>query len=166
MKKTTDWSAADSDDKTQKSVSVAGSIRFSDRVKDAVIGQKSLIDTGGGAYIGGAVNTGGGTFIGRDQFTVTGPDTVSLRELQALVAELKHLLQEAKLPPEIGEIVEGEFKTVEQQVVKPAPSGAIVKSRLSSLKELLSGADAATGSLEKILAVIGKAAQLAGVLFR
>jgi len=124
------------------------------------------INTGGGAYVGGTVNTGGGTFVGRDQLTMTGPDTVSLPELQALVAELKHLLQEAKLPSEIGEIVEGDFENVERQVTRDAPNGAIVKSRLSSLKDLLSGADAATGSLEKILSVIGKAAQLAGVLFR
>jgi hypothetical protein len=103
--------------------------------------------------------------VGRDQFTVTGSETVSLRELQTLVAELKHLLQEAKLPPEIGEIVEGDFENVERQVATDSPNGTIVKSRLGSLKELLSGADTATGSLDKILNVIGKATQLAGALF-
>ncbi len=50
------------------------------------------IDTGGGAYIGGAVNTGGGTFVGRDQSTVSGPESLDLREIQAVVAELKRLL--------------------------------------------------------------------------
>ena len=30
------------------------------------IGDKTAIDTGGGAYIGGSVNTGGGAFVGRD----------------------------------------------------------------------------------------------------
>ena len=79
--------------------------------------------------------------------------------------ELKGLIQEIKLPTEIGEIVEGDFERVEQQMAQASPNGAIVKNRLSSLKELLSGADAATGSMEKILAMIGKAAQLAGSLF-
>ena len=167
-KQTTDRPAADSDGKAQKSVSVAGSIRFGDHAKDVVIGQKSVIDTGGGAFIGGNVNTGGGTFVGRDQFTVTAPENVSLQELRALVAELGDLLRKAKLPAEIGEIgeiVAGDFERVEQQVAQDSPKGAIVKNRLGSLKELLSGAETATGSLDKILTVLGKAAQLAGLLF-
>jgi len=123
------------------------------------------IHTDGGAYIGGSVNTRGGPFVGRDQITMASPQNAHLPELQALVVELKRLLQDVKLPAAIGEIVEGDFERVEQQVAQASPNGAIVKNRLGSLKELLSGADAATGSVEKILAVIGKATQLAGLLF-
>lgn len=123
------------------------------------------IHTDGGAYIGGDVNTRGGPFVGRDQITVASPQNAHLPELQVLVVELKRLLQDVNLPAEIGEIVEGDFERVEQQVARASPNGAIVKNRLGSLKELLSGADAATGSVEKILAVIGKATQLAGLLF-
>ena len=128
-------------------------------------GTQTNIDTGGGAYIGGGVNTGGGTFVGRDQLTVSGSESVNLRELRVLVAELGRLLQQAKLPTEIGEIVEGDFEVVKRQMAQDAPKGALVKSRLGSLKELLSGAEAATGLGERIMAVLGKAAQLAGLLF-
>lgn len=164
-KQTTDWPATSSDGKPQKSVSVKGSIRFGDHAQDVTIGQKSVIDTGGGAFIGGNVNTGGGTFIGRDQFTMDNPQDASLPELRALVAELERLLQQARLPTEIGEIVEGDFEVVKRQVAQDAPKGALVKSRLGSLKELLSGAETATGLGERIVAVLGKAAQLAGLLF-
>ncbi|MDG4597350.1 MAG: caspase family protein [Candidatus Contendobacter sp.] len=124
------------------------------------------IDTGGGAFIGGNVNTGGGTFVGHDQYnTIPGPPDVGLAELRALVAELGRLLRQAKLPADIGEIVESDFKQIERQVEQDAPKGAIVKSRLGSLKELLSGAETATGLGERIVAVLGKAAQLAGLLF-
>lgn len=128
-------------------------------------GTQTRIDTGGGAYVGGGVHTGGGTFVGRDQFTVPGPPDASLAELRALVAELGRLLEQVKLPAEIGEIVAGDFKQVERQVEQDAPKGALVKSRLSSLKELLSGAETATGLGERIVAVLGKAARLAGLLF-
>ena len=164
-KQTTDWPATSSDGKPQKSVSVKGSIRFGDHAQDVTIGQKSVIDTGGGAYIGGQVNTGGGAFVGRDQLTVSGSESVSLAELRARVAELERLLQQVKLPAEIGEIVEGDLEVVKRQVAQDAPKGALVKNRLGSLKDLLSGAETATGLGERIVAVLGKARQLAGLLF-
>jgi hypothetical protein len=133
---------------------------MTDPVKD-----DRTLNTGGGAYIGGTVNTGGGTFVGRDQIAVASQQNASLPELQALVAELGRLLRSTQLPAEIGAVVEGDFALVERQVAQDAPQGALVKNRLGSLKDLLSGADAATGSVEKILTVIGKAAQLAGLLF-
>lgn len=161
---TKDQPADDSDGKAPKDVSVAASIRSGKHAINNVIGQKP-IDTGGGAFIGGSVSMGGGTFVGRDQSNVTYQQGASLPELQSLVAELGRLLRQEKLPAEIGETVEGEFETVEQQIAEDKPNGTIVKSRLSSLKELLSGADAAAGSVEKILTVVGKAVQLAGLLF-
>lgn len=164
-KQTTDRPAADSDGKSQKSVSVKGSIRFGDHAQDVTIGQKSVIDTAGGAFIGGNVNTGGGTFVGRDQYTIPGPPDVNLAELRALVAELGRLLQQAKLAPDIGEIVEGDLEVVKRQVAQDAPKGALVKNRLGSLKDLLSGAETATGLGERIVAVLGKATRLAGLLF-
>lgn len=47
-----------------------------------------------------------------------------------------------------------------------APKGALVNNRLDSFKELLSDAETATGLRERIVAVLGKAAQLAGLRFR
>ncbi len=128
-------------------------------------GTQTRIDTGGGAYIGGQVNTGGGAFVGRDQLTVSGSESVSLAELRARVAELERLLQQVKLPAEIGEIVEGDLEVVKRQVAQDAPKGALVKNRLGSLKDLLSGAETATGLGERIVAVLGKATRLAGLLF-
>lgn len=61
--------------------------------------------------------------------------------------------------------MESDFKQIERQVEQDTPKGAIVKSRLGSLKELLSGAETATGLGERVVAVLGKAAQLAGLLF-
>ncbi|MEH6875357.1 MAG: hypothetical protein V7849_13295 [Candidatus Competibacter sp.] len=61
--------------------------------------------------------------------------------------------------------MESDFKQIERQVEQDVPKDAIVKSRLGSLKELLSGAETATGLGERIVAVLGKAAQLAGLLF-
>jgi predicted transport protein len=39
------------------------------------------INTGGGAYIGGAVNTGGGKFIGRDDYSQSGLDGEDVKQL-------------------------------------------------------------------------------------
>jgi hypothetical protein len=124
----------------------------------------SSINTGGGAYIGGNVDTGGGTFVGRDQ-VITSHSGVSLEELRRLVAELGRLLPQAGLPKDLTEVIEGDFKVVEQQASKDSPNGGIIKNKLSSLLGLVNSAGNTAGALEKIISVASKATQIAGLLF-
>jgi hypothetical protein len=51
----------------QQSVSVTGQVSVRGRNESPAKSGQSVVDTGGGAYIGGRVTTGGGAFIGRDQ---------------------------------------------------------------------------------------------------
>jgi len=64
--------------------------RMGDVQGDQVFGDKidqrrqSVVDTGGGAYIGGNVSLGGGTFIGRDQVNISHRSGLDEKEVEAL----------------------------------------------------------------------------------
>jgi hypothetical protein len=81
------------------------------------------------------------------------------------VAELGRLLPQAGLPKDLTEVIEGDFKVVEQQASKDSPNGGIIKNKLSSLLGLVNSAGNTAGALEKIISVASKATQIAGLLF-
>ena len=98
-----------------------------------------MIDTGGGAYVGGNVATGGGDFIGRDRISkTTGGATPEL--FAALLAELRAALAQAKLDADERPAAEGDLVVLETQAGKPQPKLSVIESKLSSIKTLLEGA--------------------------
>jgi hypothetical protein len=69
--------------------------------------EKSQINTGGGAYIGGNVKAGG-DFVGRDQTKVTtSQEGVTLDEVTRLLSELCQILSQAKLDEDTTRIIKG-----------------------------------------------------------
>jgi hypothetical protein len=127
-------------------------------------GEKRGVDKGGGAYIGGNV-TVGGDFVGRDQTKTVIEQQVSLEDFRHLLGEFGQLLKQSGVSGDEAEVIEGDFKVVEQQAAKDKPNGAIVKSRLNSIMEMLKDSAGAAGHVEKIMTVGGKLAKWAGVLF-
>lgn len=124
------------------------------------------VDTGGAAYVGGSVDTGGGKFVGRDDHSRTiAQQGASLDELRQRVAELGRLLRQADLRGEVAEIIEADFKVIEQQAAKDSPSGLIVKSKLSSVMEALKHAAGAADHLDKMVLLGSKLAKIAMALF-
>jgi hypothetical protein len=123
------------------------------------------VDTGGAAYVGGNVATGGGKFVGRDDHSATITQQVaSLEELRKLVAELGRLLRQANLTGDVAEVIDADFKVIEQQAAKEAPSGVVVKSKLSSVMEALKNAAGAARHVDKIVSLGSKLAKVAMAL--
>jgi hypothetical protein len=67
---------ADPEKKKDDTASAAGNIQFGDVSGNnnniSVGNTRTVINTGGGAYVGGNVNVGGGKFVGRDDYSQTG----------------------------------------------------------------------------------------------
>jgi hypothetical protein len=123
-------------------------------------------NTGGGAYVGGNVYTGGGKFVGRDDYSsAVTQQGASLEALRALVAELGLLLRRADLRGDAAEIIATDFKVIEQQAASEAPSGVIVKSKLSSVLEALKAVAGTSGDLEKIISLGRSLAKMAMAVF-
>jgi hypothetical protein len=123
-------------------------------------------DTGGGAYVGGHVDTGGGKFVGRDDLsTAVVPQGAGLEELRRLVAELGSLLRQADLQGDVGEVVEADFKVIEQQAAKDSPSGVILKSKLHSIMEAVKHTAGLAGDLDRIVLLGSRLANRAMALF-
>jgi hypothetical protein len=149
------------------------------------------VHTGGAAYVGGDVGTGGGDFIGRDQVVhasdrgvavggdvrdstiVTGDENVmraqqgaTLEEFAELLAQLRQLVAQSGLDRDAVEVVEGDFRVVQEQAEKPQPSRAIILSKLKGVTELLTATVGAAEAVQKLLPLAQQALQWAGQLFR
>ncbi len=104
--------------------------------------------------------------MGRDQVRVSGG--VTLDEFQALLREIRQALPQAGLEPDILEVINADFRLIEEQTQKGKPNKAIVVSKLKSISEMLkAGAAAATLATAgvKLAPLIERAIQLAGQLF-
>jgi hypothetical protein len=124
------------------------------------------VDTGGGAYIGGSVKTKGGDFVGRDQVkTVHQQQGASAEDLVKLMAEVRALLPRAGLDPDVTEVIEGDFRVVEEQAAKEQPKGGIVKAKLKGISEMIQETGKTSDAVAKILKLLGKGAALAAALF-
>lgn len=123
------------------------------------------VDTGGGAYVGGNVDTGGGDFICRDQ-NVEAQQGVSTEEFTRLLAELRLLLPRAGLDAGVAEVVDADFRVVEEQAAKEKPNGAIILTKLEGAAKMLTALSGAAVAAEKLLPMAQKAIEWAGHLCR
>jgi DNA-binding transcriptional MerR regulator len=160
-------STSDEDAKAQKTVSIAGKIKFGEGSQvGAISGRDTVVQTGGGAYIGGNVSTGGGDFVGRDQVkTVYQQQGVSIEDLRKLLAEVRALLPQAGLDPEMAEVVEGDFKVVEAQAAKDQPAASLIKRKLNAIAETVQEAGKTSDAVDKILKLLARGMALVGALF-
>jgi len=124
------------------------------------------IDTGGGAYIGGNVDTGGGDLVGRDQIKAAYQQQgASVEDLRKLLADVRALLPDAGLDADVREVVEGDFRVVEDQTTKERPKGGLIKARLKGIAGVIQETGKTSDAVAKILGLLGKGAALAGTLF-
>jgi hypothetical protein len=125
------------------------------------------VNTGGGAYVGGDVHTQGGDFVGRDQVVSIGlQQGATLDEFVHLLGEMRRLLPQSGLDKDTAQVVEGDFRVVEEQAQKPKPNRAIILGKLKGAAEALTAAATLAEAGQKLLPMAQKAAQWAGQLFR
>lgn len=159
-------SRSDDDFKSEKTVSIAGKIKFRDGAGTRVIsGRDSIVQTGGGAYIGGSVATGGGDFVGRDQIKSFYQEDASVDDLRKLVGEIGDELSRADLHPEILSVAEDDLRVVEKQVTQEHPIAGLVKAKLSGMSELIREMGKGSESAEKILRLLDRGVALVRALF-
>jgi hypothetical protein len=138
---------------------------------------KRSINTQGGAYVEGGVTTGGGDFVGRDQnkvvvqgnvegsTLVVGSDNqvtgtqnaASLTDLVRLVDEIRAQLPQSGLDPDTQEVVEGDFRVVENQLAKPEPKKALILPKLKSIAEVLTVGAVAGEAVQKLAPMVQQA---------
>ncbi|MCX6032990.1 MAG: zinc ribbon domain-containing protein [Chloroflexi bacterium] len=159
---------------------------------DTVQGDKHVVNTAGGAYVGRSVHTGGGAFVGRDQRVVAGERSVAIggnvtgsaivvgdrnvvgqpstsvtaAEFTRLLAELRAALSQAGLDADTAEVVDADVQVVQEQAVKPKPNRTIIVSKLEGVTRLLTAAAGAATTGEKLLPLAQQAVAWAGQLFR
>jgi len=125
------------------------------------------VDTGGAAYVGGNVRTGR-DFVGRDHVEIHVTGGVTVEQFRDLLAQIRQGLREAGLDPDIAEVIEGDFRVIEEQTKKEKPNKAIVLSKLESISEVLkttaAAATIATAGV-KLAPLMEKAIQWAQQLF-
>ena len=107
------------------------------------------IDTGGGAYIGGALHTGGGTFVGRDQI-VHGDVVHGDKVAGDKVAGDKVVGMTAG---EVGELFAGVYGVIEQRA--PAAVQPQVRQAVQEIeREVKKGAAADENKLARLLGTL------------
>lgn len=139
------------------------------------------IDTGGGAYFEGKIDTGGGDFVAGSQNNVTlgsvsgstvvvGSDNTvtgsnqagaSVAELAGLVAEIRSLIPHAQLQPRVEQVIDVEFKVLEEELAQPQPAKALVLPGLKKIAETLALAAGAGEAISKLKPMIEQAVQTA-----
>jgi hypothetical protein len=155
------------------------------KMKENENSQRPTVDTGGGAYVGGDVRAQGGEVVGRDkvvsasaggvaiggsvtesEITAGAQQGVSVEALLQLLAEMRRLLPQSGLDADGAEVIEGDFRVVEEQADKAQPNRAIILSKLKGVTELLTTAVAASEAAQKLLPMAQQATEWAGQLFR
>jgi len=135
------------------------------------------------------INTAGGPFVGRDQVTkatggsviVTGGKVgdiitghgnvigqqqgVSLEEFAHLLAEMRKLLPHAGLAPDVVDVIDADFRVVEEQIAKKKPTVAIILSKLEGAAKMLTTMSGAAVAAQKLAPLAQKAVEWAGQLF-
>lgn len=137
------------------------------------------IDTGGAAYVGGDVHAE--EFVGGDKviqvgersvvagsikesFIQTG-DTVGVQQgatveqFLELLAEIRRLLAESGLDKDTIQVVDGEYREVEERASKPKPNRAVILGKLKGAAEALTTAAAAAEAGQKLLPLARQAAE-------
>ncbi|QLQ05951.1 MAG: hypothetical protein HZY76_07710 [Anaerolineae bacterium] len=129
---------------------------------------RTVIHTGGGAYVGGGVTIGpGGAFVGRDQVTTTtSTQGGSLAEFTALLAEIRRSVAQVGLDADTTAALDADLRLVENQANKPAPNKALLLSRLEGAARLLTAAAGAATAVDRLLPAVQQAIAWASQLFR
>lgn len=124
------------------------------------------VDTGGGAYFGGDVEAGGDV-VGRDQVKTVDQhrEGATVEELARLLAEVRGLLPEAGLDPDVAEAIEGDFRVVEAQAAKEAPKAGLIRTKLRGISEMIQESGKNADAVQKILTLLGSGAAMVGALF-
>ena len=65
----------------------------------------------------------------------------------------------------MAEVIEGDFRVVEQQAAKDQPKGNLIKAKLKSISEVIQETGKTSDAVEKILKLLGKGVKLVGALF-
>ncbi len=127
--------------------------------------EKKSIDTGGGAYVEGQVEIHMGDFVGRDKVVATSSQGITVEEFAKLLDQVRQLLPQAGLDSSANQIIEGDFKVIEDEAAKEKPNGAIIKGKLKGVSEMLTNAGGAAEGVEKIVSLLTKAVKWTGTLF-
>lgn len=149
-----------------RDVSVAGTVRFGDWTRKAADGGKSfVVDTGGGAFIGGNVDTAGGDFVGRDQFTLTRQPDVTLQGFRQLLREIRELVPQAGLDPKCMGYVEGDLQQIEHEIDSERPSAPVLVSKLEGITGIVRSVAGSTEAGRNLLTLLNQGAAWARQLF-
>ena len=128
---------------------------------------KREIRTEGGAYVEGDVHVSGGDFVGRDKIEIHRPaEGVTVGEFVALLSQVRQLASQAALDKDTAEVIEVDFRVVEEQAKRPQPNRAIILSKLKGAAELLTAATAAVAAAKPLLPLVQRAVEWAGQLFK
>jgi len=158
-------SGSGDDARPEKTVSIAGKIKFRGGEHAHRISGRDSIQTGGGAYIGGSVTTGGGDFVGRDQVKTFYREDASVDDLRNLVQELGEELAKAGLDTEVAVVAEDDLRVVAEQVARERPIAGLVRAKLGGLSELIRETGKDSESAEKILRLLDRGTALVRSLF-
>lgn len=123
-------SKVDPEKKKDDTASAAGNIQFGDVSGGSIsVGSsKTVIDTGGGAYVGGNVNVGGGTFVGRDNYSSTGLSGEDIAKLFAAIYQ--RIDAKPDLRSRDKEDLKADVKDVESETAKVAQGQKLDESFL------------------------------------
>ncbi|MDQ2696732.1 MAG: hypothetical protein M3Z21_15415 [Pseudomonadota bacterium] len=159
---------SDSDKKAKtRDVSVAGTVRFGNEAKDDASPAASVVNTGGGAYIGGRVTTGGGDFIGRDKVTTTNTQQAVTQEvLLRLLATMHEMISQAGLEERKARIIDNDVQVAQEEARASNPDQAILAGKLDGITRMLEGTGNLTAAGDKLLGTARQALESLGLLFR
>ncbi len=147
-----------------RDVSVAGTVRFGDRATKAG-GKAFVVDTGGGAFIGGNVDTAGGDFVGRDRITLTRQQDITMRGFRQLLKEIRELVSQAGLDPKCMGYIEGDLQQIEHEIDSEQPSAPILVNRLESITGIVRSVAGSTEAGRNLLTLLNQGAAWARQLF-
>ncbi len=95
--------------------------------------------------------TGDGNVVGDGSSSVVTKQSgqgVTVDEFLRLLAEMRRMVPEARLDPDITKVIEADLQLADSQARKPQPNAGLILSRLQSVAGLLATADGVWGLME------------------
>jgi hypothetical protein len=96
---------------------------------------------------------------------VGGQPGITVEEFLRLLNEMRDRVARSGIEQDTLDVIEGDFKVVEQQAAKEKPNGAIIKGKLKSVEDMVASAGKATEGIEKIVSVMVRLVKMATALF-
>jgi hypothetical protein len=132
-------------------------------------GSPSTVNTNGGAYFAGSVNTGGGKVVGRDDFSVSVQQGATREEFLQVLAAFRAVLPAAALPERQARVIEGDVRTVEDEMAEAKPDAGIIQAKIDGITGILGkiggATNAAGGTLDKLVSLGTRLGELAAQVF-